>query len=298
MAKLQANGIEIEYDHFGDRGADPLLLIMGLGAQMILWEEEFCGGLAERGHFVVRFDNRDAGLSSKFGEHGTPNLIEMMTKGASGQPVEAPYLLNDMADDAAGVLDALELDTAHVVGASMGGMIAQAVAIRHPQRVRTLTSIMSSTGNPELPPADPEAMAVLMRERPKTREESIEAAVSAQKVLSGPGFPFDEARIRERAARVYDRAFYPEGMARQMTAIVASGNRKPELANVSAPTLVIHGDADPLVPIAGGHDTAEAVPGAELLVIEGMGHDLPPGAWPRVIDAITEHAKKASAFQA
>jgi pimeloyl-ACP methyl ester carboxylesterase len=243
---------------------------------MILWDEEFCGGLADRGHFVVRFDNRDAGLSSKFGEHGTPNLIEMMTKAASGQPVDAPYLLNDMADDAVGVLDALEFDTAHIVGASMGGMIAQAVAIRHPRRVRTLTSIMSSTGNPDLPPADPEAMAVLMRKRPTSREESIEAAVSAQKVLSGPGFPFDEARIRERAERVYDRAFYPEGMARQMTAIVASGNRKPDLANVDAPTLVIHGDADPLVPITGGHDTAEAIPGAELLVIEGMGHDLPP----------------------
>ena len=295
MPKLKTNGIEIEYDHFGDRGADPLLLIMGLGAQMTLWEEDFCGGLAERGHFVVRFDNRDVGLSTKFDAHGTPNLVEVMTKAASGQEVEAPYLLGDMADDAAGLLDALEIDAAHVVGASMGGMIAQTVAIRHPRRVRSLVSIMSSTGNPELPPAEPDAMAVLMRERASTREDAIEQSVSAQKVLSGRGFPFDEARIRERASRAYDRSFHPAGLARQLTAIVASGNRKPELAGVRAPTLVIHGDADPLVPLAGAHDTVDAIPGAELLVIEGMGHDLPPGAWPRVIDAISEHAKKAGA---
>jgi pimeloyl-ACP methyl ester carboxylesterase len=293
MAKLNANGIQIEYDSFGDRGADPLLLIMGLGAQMILWDEEFCTGLADHGHFVVRFDNRDVGLSTKFEHLGAPNLPELMQNAAAGGEVKAPYLLDDMADDAAGVLDSLDIETAHIVGASMGGMIAQTFAIRHPSRLRTLTSIMSSTGNPELPAAKPEAMAVLMRERAKDREGAIEAAVSASHVLTGPGFEVDVERVRERAARGYDRCFHPEGQARQLAAILASGSRKTALAQVRTPTLVIHGDGDPLVPIEGGHDTAESIPGAEMLIIEGMGHDLPREAWPRIISAISDHARKA-----
>ena len=294
MPQHLANGLLLEYDTFGQEGARPLLLVMGLGAQMTLWDEEFCALLADRGHFVVRFDNRDIGLSTKLDEAGVPNLPELMARAFSGQPVEAPYTLHDMADDAAGLLDALELEHAHVVGASMGGMIAQTLAIRHPQRVASLVSIMSSTGNPELPPAKPEAMAVLMRERPDDRDQVIQAAVEASRVLSGPGFPFDEQRIRERAARDYDRSFYPAGMARQMAAIVASGSRVPHLPRVSAPTLVIHGDADPLVPLEGGHDTAKHIPGAELLVIEGMGHDLPQPAWLRIAQAIAGHTEKAA----
>ena len=295
MPELSANGIRIEYDTFGDRGADPLLLIMGLGGQMTLWHEDFCRGLSSGGHFVVRYDNRDVGLSTKFDEAGTPNVLEMMQRPPSGEAPQAGYTLHDMADDAAGVLDALEIEAAHVIGASMGGMIAQTVANRHPARVRTLVSIMSSTGNPELPPAKPEAMAVLMRERAGSREQAIEAAVEGGRVLAGPGFPFDEARVRERAARNYDRSFNPEGIARQLAAIIASGSRKQALSAVRAPTLVVHGDADPLVPIEAGHDTVEAVPGAELLVIEGMGHDLPVQVFPRLIAAIHEHAKKATA---
>ena len=295
MPALKANGIQIEYDTFGHREADPLLLIMGLGGQLTLWDEDFCRGLAGGGHFVVRYDNRDVGLSTKFEHAGTPKVLEMMQRAASGQAPEAPYMLADMADDAAGVLDALEIDAAHVVGASLGGMIAQTVAIRHPARVRTLVSMMSTTGNPELPPAKPEAMAMLMRKPAGSREEAIEAAVEGGRVMAGPGFPFDEARARERAARNYDRSFYPQGIARQLAAVIASGSRVEALAGVRAPTLVVHGDADPLVPLEGGRDTARAIPGAELLVIEGMGHDLPVGAFPRLIAAIHEHAKKASA---
>ena len=295
MPTLNANGIEICYDTSGSASGEPLLLIMGLGGQMTLWEDEFCRGLAERGHFVVRFDNRDVGLSTKLTAAGVPNLLEVMSRIVAGETVEAAYTLDDMADDAVGVLDALDLEAAHVVGASMGGMIAQALAIRHPARVRTLVSIMSSTGNPELPRARPEAMAVLMRERADDREGSIAQAVAAQRVLCGTGFPFDEARVRERAGRAYDRSFYPEGITRQMAAVVASGNRRPALASLDVPTLVIHGDGDPLVPIEAGRDTAEAIPGAELLVIEGMGHNLPPELFPRLVSAIAEHTRKARA---
>ena len=294
MPNATSNGIEICYETFGAATDAPLLLIMGLGAQMILWDEEFCSALAERGHFVIRFDNRDVGLSTKFEQLGAPNLVALMQEARSGGAVSAPYLLDDMADDAAGLLDALGIESAHVVGASMGGMIAQTLAFRHPRRVRSLVSIMSSTGNPDLPPAKPEAMAMLMRERATTRDEAIEAAVSGQRVMSGPGFPFDEERVRARSARAFDRCFHPEGLARQLAAIVASGSRVQALAGVRAPTLVIHGDADPLVPIEAGRDTASNVPGAELLVIEGMGHELPPRAWPRVVGAIADHAQKAA----
>jgi pimeloyl-ACP methyl ester carboxylesterase len=272
-----------------------MLLVMGLGAQLTLWDEEFCGQLADHGHFVIRYDNRDVGLSTKFTHTGTPNLLELMQQVASGEAIDAPYKLTDMADDAAGLLDGLEIDQAHVVGASMGGMIAQTAAIRHPARVSTLVSIMSSTGNPELPPAKPEAMAVLMRERATDREGAIEAAVAGHHVLKGPTFPADEERIRARAARDFDRCFHPEGAARQIAAIMASGSRVDDLAGVRAPTLVIHGDADPLVPFEGGQDTARAIPGAELLAIEGMGHDLPPRVWPQIVSAIVEHAKKKPA---
>ena len=295
MARLRANGIELEYDSFGSQTGRPLVLVMGLGGQMIMWDEGFCEALAERGHWVVRFDNRDVGLSTKFDAAGIPNVLELMQQSAAGRTPAVPYTLDDMADDAAGLLDALGLDDVHLCGASMGGMIAQTVAIRHGRRLRSLTSIMSSTGNPSVPPAKPEAMSVLMTPPPTDRAGSLDAAVRTWRTIGSPGFPFDEARIRERAGRLYDRAFYPQGTARQLAAIVAHGSRAEKLRSVSTPTLVIHGAADPLVPLEGGRDTARSIPGAELLVIEGMGHDLPEGAWPTLIGAISEHTAKAEA---
>jgi pimeloyl-ACP methyl ester carboxylesterase len=295
MPRIASNGVELEYETFGGTRAPAMVLIMGLGAQMILWDEEFCEALARRGHRVIRFDNRDVGLSTKLDDAGVPNMATALAAVAQGRLPSAPYTLHDMADDAEGLLGALGIDAAHVVGASMGGMIAQTLAIRHPQRIRTLTSIMSTTGNPELPRATPAAMQVLMTPAPTDRTGFIEHHVEVSKVIGSPGFPFDAQAVRARGARVFDRGVSPAGIARQMVAILASGNRKPALASVRAPTLVIHGDADPLVPIAGGRDTAEAVPGAELFVIEGMGHDLPREAWPRIVDAIAKHAGRATA---
>jgi pimeloyl-ACP methyl ester carboxylesterase len=293
MARARANGIEIEYESFGDRGTRPLLLIMGLGGQLLLWEKEFCSELVERGHFVIRYDNRDVGLSTKLEHAGEPNILEVMQAAAARQPVETAYTLDEMAEDAVAVLDALELDSAHVVGASMGGMIAQTLVLRHPDRVRSLTSVMSTTGNPDLTLPNPEALAALMQPRVQEREGAIEQAVSLQRMIGGTGFPFDVERTRRLVAQSHDRSFYPVGISRQIAAIMASGNRAPALASVEAPTLVVHGDADPLIPLEGGRDTARAIPGAELLVIEGLGHELPPQVWPRIIDAISGHTEEA-----
>jgi pimeloyl-ACP methyl ester carboxylesterase len=295
MPQASANGIRLEYETFGRAGDRPLLLVMGLGAQMTFWDEEFCGALAERGHCVIRFDNRDVGLSTKFDHAGVPNVAAMMRRGADRS--SAPYTLDDMADDAAGLLEALGLASAHVCGASMGGMIAQTVAYRHAGKTRSLVSIMSSTGNPALPPPTPEAMTVLMTRPPSDREGAIAASLRAARVIGSPGFPSDEQRLRRRAGAAYDRAFTPLGTARQLAAIYAHGNRAPRLSAVRAPTLVIHGTDDPLVPLAGGRDTAKAIPGAELLEIAGMGHDLPPALWVRLADAIAAHTRKAEAVR-
>jgi pimeloyl-ACP methyl ester carboxylesterase len=294
MPRAQANGIEIEYDTFGERGAEPLVLVMGLGAQMILWDEELCRALAARGFFVVPSDNRDVGLSSKLDEAGEPNVFSLLQALTTGRPMDVPYTLADMADDAVYLMESLDIARAHVVGASMGGMIAQMLAIRHPSRLLTMTSIMSSTGNPELPPARPEALRVLFTAPPADRAANIERNVAVWRVLSSPGFPFDEARIRARAGRTFDRCFHPAGVARQLAALIAGGNRKEALRDVTTPTLVIHGDQDPLARVEGGIDTAEAIPDAELMIIEGMGHDLPPALWPRIVEAIARHAAKAS----
>jgi pimeloyl-ACP methyl ester carboxylesterase len=298
MTRVRANGIEIEYDSFGSAADRPLLLIMGLGGQSLMWDEGFCEALAERGQFVVRYDNRDVGLSTKFDSAGIPNVLELMQQSAAGAKLAVPYTLDDMADDAAGLLDALGLGTAHVCGASMGGMIAQTLAIRHGGRLRSLTSIMSSTGNPSLPPAKPEAMAVLMTPPPTDRAGSLDAAVRTWRTIGSPGFPFDEAEVRARSAALYDRSNHPAGQARQLAAIMAHGNRVPRLAGVRAPTLVIHGTDDPLVPVHGGRDTAEAIPGSELLLIPGMGHDLPRGLFPKLVDAISTHTQKAGVRRA
>jgi pimeloyl-ACP methyl ester carboxylesterase len=294
MPVAPSNGIEIEYEVIGPPENRPLLLIMGLGTQMIHWDDELCAELVAHGHRVIRFDNRDVGGSTKLDGNGVPNVLAAMVAAARGATVDTPYRLSDMAADAAGLLDALDIESAHVVGASLGGMIAQTFALEHPDRVRTLTSIMSTTGHPDLPTATPDAAAALFQPAPSDREGNIERAVRVFRVIGSPGFPFDEERVRARAARAYDRCFHPAGVARQMIAIIASGSRRDALHALRVPTLVVHGADDPLIPLACGLDTAESIPGAELLIIEGMGHSLPPATWPRLVEAITALTSRAS----
>jgi pimeloyl-ACP methyl ester carboxylesterase len=288
--RARANGIELCFDTFGDPSSPPLLLIMGLASQMIAWHDEFCALLAARGYRVIRFDNRDIGLSTSIDAAGVPNIGAAMAAALQGQPVGAPYRLSDMGADAFGLLDALGIDRAHVVGASMGGAIAQTMAIERPGRLRTLTSIMATTGAPGLPPPTPEAMAVLLKAPATTLEDYVTSYAQTWKVLRAGSFPQDEALDRERAERLHARGLNPPGVARQLAAILASGSRKAALGAVRLPTLVIHGDADPLVPLACGVDTAESIPGARLLVVEGMGHALATSHWRRIIDAIAAHA--------
>ncbi len=286
MPHVEANGIRIEYERMGLRNAPAVLLVMGLGAQLTAWDERLCRGIAEAGYQVVRYDNRDVGLSRMF-DAECPKPMSLMPAVTAGEEVSLPYSLRDMADDAAGLLDALELESVHVVGASMGGMIAQRLAIHHEHRVRTLTSIMSTTGNPDLPAAAPEVIGMLMAPAPDDEEEALQAGVERSRVLFGGGFPFDAEEVRERLRGTRARSLNQAGMMRQMLAIRSDGDRRGGLRGLSTPTLVIHGADDPLVPIAGGHDTAEAIPGAEMLVVEGMGHSMPEGAWPRMFEAMT-----------
>jgi pimeloyl-ACP methyl ester carboxylesterase len=291
----RANGIEICYEIFGDAGSEPMLLIMGLGAQMIHWDDEFCWQLAARGFRVIRFDNRDIGKSSKMtgGKRLTP--IELLKLRFLKIPVAAPYKLRDMAEDVTGLMDVLGINSTHLVGASMGGMIAQELAILFPQRVRSLTSIMSTTGNPRVPPPTREAAAMLMAPPPATKEDYLARYAQTWKMLRVGSFPQDEALDRSRAERTYERGLNPAGVGRQLRAVLAAGSRKARLASVKAPTLVIHGTVDPLVHPEGGKDTAASIPGAKLLMIEGMGHALPIPMWPEIIDAIDKHAHGAAA---
>jgi len=288
--RARANGIELCWDSFGEAGAPPMLLIMGLAAQMIAWPDAFCSRLAERGFRVIRFDNRDIGLSTRFDSAGVPNIGAALAAALQGKPVDAPYRLSDMAADAFGLLDALDIGRAHIVGASMGGAIAQTMAIERPDRLLTLTSIMATTGEPGLPPPTREAMNVLLAPPVTTLEGWIESYAQTWKVLRAGSFPEDEALDRERAEQAFARGLNPAGVARQLAAIVASGSRKAALRSVRVPTLVLHGDADPLVPLACGVDTAESIPGARLVVIPGMGHALPISCWPRLVDEIARHA--------
>jgi pimeloyl-ACP methyl ester carboxylesterase len=290
-----ANGIELCYEIFGDADAEPMLMIMGLGGQMIHWEDDFCRQLAARGFRVIRFDNRDIGKSSKMTGGGRLSALEFLKLRFLKIPVKAPYKLSDMAKDSVGLMDALGIRSAHLVGASMGGMIAQEMAISFPQRVRSLTSIMSTTGNPKVPPPTREATAVLMAPRPDTKEEYVARFAQTWKILRAGQFPEDEALDRARAERTYARGLNPEGAGRQLRAILASGSRKERLASVKAPTLVIHGTVDPLVRPEGGRDTAASIPGAKLLMVEGMGHALPIPMWPQIIDAIDTFAHGATA---
>jgi len=294
MARAKANHLLIEYETFGESSSPPVLLIVGLGAQLIYWDEAFCRQLAEAGLYVIRFDNRDAGLSTKFEEAGLPDVMGVIGKLMSGRKVTPPYTIEDMADDAVGLLDALKIDKAHVCGWSMGGMIAQSLAIRDAQRVLSLTSIHSTTGNPHLPQPKPEVMGLLLTPPPQEREPFIEFNLKLFRALTGPRFGFDEKWVRNLMARAYDRAFCPQGEARQLVAILTQGNRRTALNALKVPTLVIHGDADPLVSVEAGKDTAEAVPGAVLKIMQGMGHDLPHGeAWAQIAEDIIAHTKKA-----
>jgi pimeloyl-ACP methyl ester carboxylesterase len=294
MPSARANAIEIEYETFGESGSSPLLLIMGLGGQLIRWPEVFCQELADRDHYVIRFDNRDTGLSSKIDEAGVPNIMEIITASARGGEIEVPYTLTDMADDAIGLLDALGIEKAHLCGVSMGGMIAQTMAIRYPSRVLSLISMESSTGDPELPNGRPEAMSSLMTPAPTERNAYIDHMGRVFTVLAGGSSLFDEGWEREKSADSFDRCYHPQGVARQLAAVIASGSRKEELGSVTAPSLVIHGSLDPLVPLEHGRATAEAIPGAELLIIDDLGHGLSfPALWPKIVDAITEHIHKA-----
>ena len=290
MTRIAANGIDIEYDTFGDRNGSPLLLIMGLSSQMVAWPESFCRKLARSGHWVLRFDNRDVGLSSKIEGVGVPNLMGIMAAHQQGKPVNAPYTLSDMAADALGLMDALKLEKAHVCGLSMGGMIAQVMALEYPRRVLSLISMESSTGDPTLPSAKPQAMDAMLSPPLQDRDEYVQHMVEVFRAFSGGSDKFDEILEGELAANSYDRSFYPIGFIRQLAAILASGDRTESLASVTVPTLVIHGADDPLVPLAHGRATARAIPGAKFLVVKGLGHGIAyPGLWDEIVDAIRQH---------
>ncbi|OAF03514.1 alpha/beta hydrolase [Bradyrhizobium centrolobii] len=292
---VRANGIDICYEIFGNDNAEPLLLIMGLGAQMIHWDDGFCEQLAARDFRVIRFDNRDIGKSSHLsgGKRLTP--FELLKLRFLKIPVAATYRLIDMAKDTVGLMDALGIKSAHLVGASMGGMIAQEATLSFPQRVRSLTSIMSTTGNPRVPPPTREAAAMLMAPPPRSKEEFIVRFGQTWKVLRAGSFPEEEALDPGRAERVFARGLNPAGVGRQLRAVLASGSRKERLYGVKTPALVIHGTVDPLVRPEGGKDTAASIPGAKLLMIDGMGHALPMRFWPEIIDAIDKHAHGAAA---
>lgn len=288
------SAIDICFDAFGRRGDPAVLLVMGLGAQMIAWEDAFCRKLAAKGFFVIRFDNRDIGKSTRFPSAGAASFLSLLVRQRLGLPLRAPYRLIDMAGDAIGLLDHLGVARAHIVGASMGGAIAQEIAIHWPERTLSLTSIMSTTGDPSLPRPTRAAMRVLMGGRPRDFEEYVALHRATWTTLRGPTYQEDAARDRARAEQAYARGLNPDGVRRQLTAIVASGDRTAKLRGVRAPTLVVHGDADPLVRPAAGEATARAIPGARLLMLPGMGHALPEPYWDRLVEAIAAHARAAA----
>jgi pimeloyl-ACP methyl ester carboxylesterase len=291
--RATANGIEIVYETIGDPSDPPLLLVMGLGMQLIHWDPELCELLAARGFRVIRFDNRDAGLSTQI-DARVPNVARAM----AGLKIEAPYMLDDMADDAIGLLDHLGIEAAHVAGASMGGMIAQSMAIRQPRRVLSLTSIMSTTGERRVGRPKLRVWGVLARRAPRDKAAYVEYFVRVFRLIGSKGFPSDEGRIRELAAASYERAYRPAGTARQLAAIMASGDRTEQLRGLRVPATIFHGRSDPLVPFRAGRATAEAIPDARMVAIPGMGHDLPREVWPRLADAIADTVTRAGAPQA
>lgn len=284
-----ANGIELCYQEVGDPEGEPLLLVMGLATQMIAWDDELCLELAGRGFRVVRFDNRDTGRSTKLDAAGVPSRIDML----SGRRATAPYLLRDMAADTLGLMDHLGIESAHLVGASMGGMIVQATAIQRPDRIRSLVSMMSTTGSRWVGLPTFKAFGVLLGTPPRSREAAIERALKTFGVIGSPGYPLEEERVREIAGRAYDRGHSAAGVARQLHAITASGDRTRDLRRLSLPATVIHGDGDVLVRPSGGRATARAIPGARLKIVAGMGHDLPRPLWPTFVAEIAGTAARA-----
>ena len=291
--RAQVGSIELVYETIGDPSDTPLLMVMGLGMQLIHWDRELCELLAARGFHVIRFDNRDIGLSTKI-RGPVPNVMRLL----AGMPARVPYLLPDMAGDALGLLDHLEIERAHVVGASMGGMIGQTMAIEQPERVLSLASIMSTTGDRRVGTPKLRVWSLMMRRAPQDRDAYVRYFVKVFRMIGSPAYRIDEERSRELAAATYDRSHYPPGTARQLAAILASGSRTAALRQLDVPTVVIHGESDPLVPLRAGVATARAIPGAELITIPGMGHDLPKELWPTFVDAIANNADRATAKQA
>jgi pimeloyl-ACP methyl ester carboxylesterase len=295
MPILQANGLTLDYESFGDPAAPPIVLIMGLGMPAVAWPDAFVIGLVERGFRLVCFDNRDAGHSTRFGVGEMPNLPVSIAKALLRLPVRAPYNLDDMAADTAGLLDALALDRVHVVGVSMGGMIAQVLAARYPGRIMSLTSIMSSSGNlsPRVALGKRRALqAIISRPAdPNSIEAVVDHFVRVFGVVGSPGFPTDVGTLKRDIERVAQRGFFPQGAARHLLAILASGDRRALIEKITAPTLVIHGADDPLVPVAAGRDTATHIRGAKLEIIPGMGHDFAPALQPQLVELITAHCR-------
>jgi pimeloyl-ACP methyl ester carboxylesterase len=287
-ARAHVGELELAYETIGDPSGEPLLLVMGLGMQLIHWDRELCELFAERGFHVIRFDNRDAGLSTKV-DAPVPNVLALM----SGIPARVPYRLDDMAADALGLLDELGIERAHVAGTSMGGMIAQTMAIRRPERVLSLASMLSTTGDRRVGTPKLRVWSVLMRRAPRGRDAYVDYFGRVFRMIGSPAYRVDEARTRELAAATYDRGHHPAGTARQLAAILASGSRTAALKELDVPTVVIHGEADPLVPLRAGLATARAIPDAELVRIPGMGHDMPRELWPTFVDAISRNAERA-----
>jgi pimeloyl-ACP methyl ester carboxylesterase len=283
--------LKLCYETFGASDSPPLLLVMGLASQMLLWDEDFCELLAAQGFWVIRFDNRDIGRSTILRDARVPQRWQLVTRDRRG----AAYSLDEMADDAAGLLDDLKIPAAHVVGASMGGMIAQLLAINHPDRVLSLVSIMSTTGNRRVGRPHPRMAMRLLRKARRDREGYIEDHLATYRAIGSAGFDFEEEHKRERAGRCFDRGIHPAGSARQTAAVVSASDRTPSLQRLDVPTTVIHGDADPLVNVSGGRATAQAIPGAKLMILPGMGHDLPRELWPQIIEAIVQNTAAAAA---
>jgi pimeloyl-ACP methyl ester carboxylesterase len=295
MPTARANSIDVDYAQFGPADAPALVLVRGLGTQRIMWPEKLLAGLVDRGLRVITPDNRDVGHSTKLDAAGTPDVAAVLRAMADGAASPSPYSVADMASDVVGLLDALEVERAHVMGISMGGMIVQHLAASHGERLVSMTSVMSSSGAPGLPAATPEAMAALMSapSDPNSRDSVIENSVASQKVFGSPGYPTSDEDLRAAAGRAYDRCHHPAGVARQMAAVMADNGRFELLEQVRVPTLVLHGEADPLIPIECGRDTAQRIAGARFHSFEGMGHDLPSGLLPQLVEVIADHTQRA-----
>lgn len=297
MPQIDANGIKLEYEVSGEPGAPPILLLMGLGAQLTRWPEPFHRALVDAGFYVIRYDHRDIGLSTRFDHAGPPPLASAALRATLGLAVQAPYELADMAADALGLLDALGLGSAHVVGVSMGGMIGQILAARHGGRARTLVSIMSTSGDRRLPQPDWRLRLALLR-RPNARGDrarAIESIIAVLKRIASPGYPLDGQLLYEQVARDVDRSYHPSGVGRQLLAILASGSRTEILGQITAPTLILHGAEDPLIPVAAAHDLQRRIRGSRMEIFAGMGHDLPRALIPAITAQIVDHLRRAEA---